>query len=90
MENLPGNCVSRSARVEPLLLLLLEGEGEEEEPSGGVVIMTEGEEAWKLEERQRLVAALGVFFGVVGDADHFGDGDGVEAAEGLEGEKRGY
>jgi len=33
--------------------------------------------------RERLVATLGVFFGVVGHADHFGDRDGVEAAEGL-------
>jgi len=36
-----------------------------------------------MEEWKRLVATLGVFFGVVGYADHFGDGDGVEAAEGL-------
>lgn len=32
---------------------------------------------------QLLVAALSVFFGVVGHADHFRDGDGVEPAEGL-------
>lgn len=31
-----------------------------------------------------LVAALGIFFGVVGDANHLGDGNGVQAAEGLE------
>jgi len=36
-----------------------------------------------MEEWKRLVATLGVFFGVVGYADHFGDGDGVEAAEGI-------
>lgn len=30
-----------------------------------------------------LVSALCIFLGVVGDADHLGDGDGVEAAEGL-------
>lgn len=32
---------------------------------------------------QLLVAALGVFFGIVGHADHFRDGDGVQSAEGL-------
>jgi hypothetical protein len=52
--------------------------------SARVVGFDDGEEAWKAWE-QRLVAALGVFFGVVGHADHFGDGDGVEAAEGLGG-----
>jgi hypothetical protein len=45
----------------------------------------DGQEAQAGEGEQRLVAALGVFFGVVGHADHFGDGDGVEAAEGLGG-----
>lgn len=44
----------------------------------------DGEEAWKAWE-QRLVAALGVFFGVVGHAHHLGDRDGVKAAEGLGG-----
>lgn len=53
--------------------------------SAGVVRLDDGEETQACEGEQRLVAALGVFFGVVGHADHFGDGDGVEAAEGLGG-----
>ena len=53
--------------------------------SAGVARCDDGQEAQAGEGEQRLVATLGVFFGVVGHADHFGDGDGVEAAEGLGG-----
>lgn len=62
-----------------LALAFLEGGGEET-----------GSDEFQLRQResqivlvQLLVAALGVFFGVIGHADHFRDGDGVEPAEGL-------